>query len=115
MRRRESCDFLSLSVLFDAAKTSATLSSSEIHRRNKVLNEQFASRGLYSENVIGDGNCLFRAISYSLHNHENKHFILRQSVVHYLRCVDNVLPGVKVDITNKSIIQHLKEMEKDGS
>ena len=77
--------------MFDAVNTSAMLSSSEIHQRNKVLEDQLLSRGLLGENVIGDGNCLFRKISHSLYNHENEHLILRHSVDRYLSFDDNVL------------------------
>ena len=45
----------------------------------------FSSFGLQRNPIIGDGNCLFRAISFSLYGHQNNHLQLRNLAVDTLR------------------------------
>jgi len=44
-----------------------------------------SSFGLTRQKTGGDGNCLFRAISRQLYNHENKHAWLRELVIRTIR------------------------------
>ena len=53
----------------------------EIARQDRYL----SSFGLHRNYIVGDGNCLFRAISYSLYGHQNYHQQLRQLAVQTLR------------------------------
>ncbi|CAF3773611.1 unnamed protein product [Rotaria sp. Silwood1] len=48
------------------------------------LSEQLANIGLKKINVLGDGNCFFRAISHQLHRHERDHVHIRSIVISYL-------------------------------
>ncbi|XP_056009326.1 OTU domain-containing protein 1-like [Ostrea edulis] len=45
----------------------------------------FTSFGVQRNPTIGDGNCLFRAISVSLYSHQNNHLQLRNLAVDTLR------------------------------
>ena len=51
--------------------------SLEVIRQDNYLTQY----GLYRNNIIGDGNCLFRSISHSLYGHENQHAILRDMAI----------------------------------
>jgi hypothetical protein len=50
----------------------------------KELNSQLRSMGLYAANTMGDGNCLFRALSDQLYGYPHQHNILREQVCDYL-------------------------------
>ena len=52
--------------------------------RNIELDRFLAADHLLSANVEGDGNCLFRAISYCPNGHQNEHSILRYEVCQHL-------------------------------
>ncbi|TFK37508.1 hypothetical protein BDQ12DRAFT_143460 [Crucibulum laeve] len=51
---------------------------------NQLLNEQLRSLGLYAAPTVGDGNCLFRALSDQLHGTPSKHAQLRQEVCDWI-------------------------------
>ena len=48
-------------------------------------NKYLSSFGLQRNPIIGDGNCLFRSISFSLYDHQDHHLQLRNSAVETLR------------------------------
>ncbi len=68
------------------------------------------------ENVIGDGNCLFRAISLFLYGHENCHGEIRKEVVKYTAEHWETLKSfIFIDDDNlKSKQNYLKYMSTDG-
>ena len=53
----------------------------EYQNQNKYL----SSFGLQRNPIIGDGNCLFRSISFSLYGHQDNHLQLRNLAVETLR------------------------------
>jgi hypothetical protein len=53
----------------------------EYEQQNRYL----ATFGLQRNPIVGDGNCLFRAISFSLFGHEDNHLQLRNMAVETLR------------------------------
>ncbi|GAA5869591.1 hypothetical protein JCM1840_004471 [Sporobolomyces johnsonii] len=50
----------------------------------KVLNAQLREAGLYAANILGDGNCLFRALSDQLYGSPSMHLQLRSEICDYL-------------------------------
>ncbi|EKM52843.1 uncharacterized protein PHACADRAFT_261495, partial [Phanerochaete carnosa HHB-10118-sp] len=48
------------------------------------LNEQLRALGLYAAPTLGDGNCLFRALSDQLHGTPSSHLKLRQDVCNWI-------------------------------
>ncbi|GAA5825367.1 hypothetical protein JCM10212_004091, partial [Sporobolomyces blumeae] len=46
-------------------------------QEEKVLNEQLRENGLYAANILGDGNCLFRALSDQLYGSPSSHLSIR--------------------------------------
>jgi hypothetical protein len=50
-----------------------------------VINDELIKRNLKKEKIIGDGNCLFRAISYVINDgDESGHEVLRHEAVNYI-------------------------------
>ncbi len=52
--------------------------------RNNSVDLQLSSKNLCSIDVIGDGNCYFRALSVYLNGHESDHMTLRQTIIQCL-------------------------------
>ena len=76
--------------------------------------------------IIGDGNCLFRSLSFSLHGAEDKHGEIRADVVNYLRLRPHLRrvvsnhpqEGMGLDSDRRHSLatwnEWLEDMEKDG-
>ncbi|GAA5878152.1 hypothetical protein JCM16303_002860 [Sporobolomyces ruberrimus] len=54
-------------------------------QEEKVLTQQLRESGLYAANILGDGNCLFRALSDQLFGSPSQHFQLREEICKHLR------------------------------
>lgn len=54
---------------------------SEVERQDRYLR----TFGLQRVSIMGDGNCLFRDVSFSLYGHQNNHAYLRNLAVDTLR------------------------------
>ena len=52
----------------------------EVARQDEYLQEY----GLYRTDIVGDGNCLFRAVSFSLYGTEDYHLTLRNIAVDHI-------------------------------
>jgi hypothetical protein len=80
-------------------------------------NRFFLERGIYinvgeilnSDPIVGDGNCLFRAISFSLFGHEDNHLQLRNMAVETLRGNIDIFRDYFIDglVTAEEQIDHL--------
>ena len=53
--------------------------------QQSLLNEEIDTTNINWVSTQGDGNCLFRAISYKIFGNENKHRIVRYLVAFYMR------------------------------
>ena len=69
-------------------------------------------RGMYghrvSKVIVGDGNCMFRAMSFHLYNTQDRHMTVRSKAVHYLRQHPETL---NFDVDSN----YLTIMEKEGT
>ena len=71
--------------MLDAVKKPAPLDAATIKQRNDSINKQLYDKKLHSTDVVGDGNCLFRAISQCVYGSQSKHNELRIiNIVHHL-------------------------------
>ncbi|KAK5165067.1 uncharacterized protein LTR77_009164 [Saxophila tyrrhenica] len=53
-----------------------------------LASEEFpllSSLGLYAANIVGDGNCLFNALSDQIYGDQNQHSAIRARVIEYMR------------------------------
>ncbi|CAF3933714.1 unnamed protein product, partial [Rotaria sordida] len=78
------------------------------------LDEQLGSLGLKKVNIIGDGNCFFRAISHQLHRHENEHLGIRSIAIEYLIYNMNDLSDF-IDETYSTIGNYIEQMSLYGT
>ncbi|GAA5942983.1 OTU domain-containing protein [Sporobolomyces koalae] len=49
-------------------------------QEERVLSQQLRQAGLYAANILGDGNCLFRALSDQMFGSPNHHLQLREQI-----------------------------------
>ena len=83
-------------------------------RKHAVLNNQLHTSGLQAIDVKGDGNCLFRAVSYLLTGSEDAiHAKLRASVAAFVESLGVVLGGV-LDVSAKTLAEHVGVMCTTG-
>lgn len=69
-------------------------------REFQRLEDQIRPLELAIRDVMGDGNCLFRAVSCALHGNENQHMAIRQATVRFMKQhPDNFAPFVEDDMT----------------
>ena len=85
-------------------------------RKHAVLNNKLHARGLQAIDVKGDGNCLFRVVSYLLTGSEDAvhaMLMLCASVAAFVESLGVVLGGV-LDVPTKSLAAHVGEMRTNG-
>ena len=80
--RLESSD--PLSALFSAVKQPANLDSTTVQQRNVCVVKQFSDKHLRSIDVVGDGNCLYRAISLSVYGSQSEHGELHKAIASHM-------------------------------
>ena len=74
--------------------------------------EQLASFGLRLKEMVGDGNCLFRAIADQLDGNEKLHKKYREYAVQFLN--DNKPMFAPFIEDDETIEEFIAEVEKDG-
>jgi hypothetical protein len=77
------------------------------------LNARLKSLGLYAANTVGDGNCLFRALSDQLYGSPAKHLELRQEICNFIEARKDQYAGFIED--DRGIETHLANMRIPGS
>jgi len=90
----------------------------EISRRHATLDSQLESRGLTAAvDVIGDGNCFFRAASLIIHGNESQHVQLRAEIASHIENSGVILDGVVVTSPddNNSFSKHVESMRTNGT
>jgi hypothetical protein len=69
--------------------------------------------GLYAANTMGDGNCLFRALSDQLYGYPHQHSILREQVCDYLATkADKYAAFIDVE---KPFEEYVRTMRQSGT
>ena len=82
-----------------------------IDERVRNLNAQLLHNHLTTTDVIGDGNCFFRALSVCLYGHENEHTTLRSSVANHLRATIVNVSSPDSD----ALLRAVADVARDGS
>jgi hypothetical protein len=102
-------------VIIDAAKKSAVFDPATIQRRNKATDQLLTANKLRSIDAVGDGNCLYRALSVGLRGDKSQHFKLRQDTAHLFSAKFQVIFGVSsLTATDKdSIHQRARVLATD--
>ncbi|BGO95377.1 hypothetical protein NBRC10512_001843 [Rhodotorula toruloides] len=82
----------------------------------QVLRNQLREAGLYAANVLGDGNCLFRALSDQLYGSPSMHLAIRQEVCDYLSShPDRFRLFVDEDSVPGGFDGHVRSMRQPGT
>ncbi|BGP03326.1 hypothetical protein RTBOTA2_006119 [Rhodotorula toruloides] len=82
----------------------------------QVLRNQLREAGLYAANVLGDGNCLFRALSDQLYGSPSMHLAIRQEVCDYLSShPDRFRLFVDEDSVPGGFEGHVRSMRQPGT
>ncbi|KAK4053642.1 hypothetical protein OIO90_003881 [Microbotryomycetes sp. JL221] len=92
------------------------LDGSDPLQEEKVLKAQLSQNGLYLANTLGDGNCLFRALSDQMMGNESSHAIIRHQVCEYLaQNADRYSPYVDEDSVPGGFQGHVASMRQLGT
>ncbi|TNY20217.1 hypothetical protein DMC30DRAFT_266879 [Rhodotorula diobovata] len=82
----------------------------------KVLAAQLKEAHLYAANILGDGNCLFRALSDQLYGSPSMHHAIRQEICDYLAShPDKYRLFVDEDSVKGGFEGHVREMRQNGT
>ena len=67
----------------------------KITRQNAALEAQLSQRDLVTRDVQADGNCLFRAVSFTINGHEGDHEYLRAATASHIENSECILGGLQ--------------------
>ncbi|GAA6002770.1 OTU domain-containing protein [Rhodotorula paludigena] len=82
----------------------------------RVLTAQLREAGLYAANILGDGNCLFRALSDQLYGSPSMHLAIRNEICDYLAShPDKYRLFVDEDSVKGGFEGHVREMRQPGT
>lgn len=81
----------------------------------KRLKDQLTQMGLYAVNTLGDGNCLFRALSDQLYGNPGRHLEIRHQVCNYLAQHESRYKAFVDMDEEESWESHLEQMAKQGT
>lgn len=105
-----SCELLYGVVIVLCVADDAQLYDPE--QSTQLLNQQLRALGLYAAHTIGDGNCLFRALSDQLYGTDSQHLELRKEICDWIASrKDRYAPFVDDE---RGIDEHLRCMRKSG-
>ncbi|CAD6941715.1 unnamed protein product [Tilletia laevis] len=79
----------------------------------KQLTAQLKAMGLYAANTLGDGNCLFRALSDQLYGYPNQHPHIRHAICDYLQSHPEKYAGFVDDA--KPFDAYVRNMREQGT
>ncbi|KAK0539543.1 hypothetical protein OC835_001095 [Tilletia horrida] len=79
----------------------------------KQLTAQLKAMGLYAANTLGDGNCLFRALSDQLYGYPNQHLHIRHAICDYLQAHPEKYAGFVDDA--KPFDAYVRNMREQGT
>lgn len=65
--------------------------------------------------IGGDGNCLFRAISYNLFGHEDAHFSLRSIIERFETCNSSIFEKRMTMVNESTFTEHLKQLYRPNT
>jgi hypothetical protein len=110
---RESCGSTAVNNnqrQLDAGLLASRQVTEEVFSRHQALLQYLTNR-----NVIGDGNCFYRAACYSLHGSDACHTELRQELADYVLKQGSVLGGL-VSATDNSVMfsKYVQALLTDG-
>ncbi|KAL1701762.1 hypothetical protein EV121DRAFT_262734 [Schizophyllum commune] len=89
------------------------ISPSDPENNGRLLTEQLRGLGLYAADTLGDGNCLFRALSDQLYGSPSRHALLRARVCDWIEAHgERYAPFVEDE---RGLEAHLRCMRENGT
>ncbi|KAF8127718.1 hypothetical protein EV363DRAFT_1344455 [Boletus edulis] len=82
-------------------------------QNTQLLTEQLRSLGLYAAHTLGDGNCLFRALSDQLHGSPSHHLQLRKDICDWIETHSQRYEPFCED--ERGLTAHLRCMREQGT
>ncbi|KAH7882750.1 hypothetical protein F5I97DRAFT_1939324 [Phlebopus sp. FC_14] len=79
----------------------------------QLLTEQLRSLGLYAAHTVGDGNCLFRALSDQLYGSPSQHLQLRKDICDWIESYSQRYEPFCED--ERGLTAHLRCMREQGA
>lgn len=88
----------------------------EVSDHHRALKQYFKSRGLTTINVLGDGNCFYRAACYGLHGCGTWHADLHRRNAEYVMQAGSLLEGLVSAANNTELFSkyYVEAMLTDG-
>lgn len=73
-------------ILHEISKTQTIeLQNVDEHQMQVIQQDEYLHQyGLYRAHIQGDGNCLFRSVSFGLYGTEDHHYALRELAVNHI-------------------------------
>ncbi|CED82713.1 OTU (ovarian tumor)-like cysteine protease [Phaffia rhodozyma] len=87
--------------------------SMDVATYERELKAQLASMGLYASNTVGDGNCMFRALSDQLYGTPKEHMSLRREICDYLDANIDIFEFFVDD--GRPFAEHMRAMRENGT
>ncbi|KAK0093486.1 hypothetical protein PV326_013432 [Microctonus aethiopoides] len=79
------------------------------------MNQSINKKKFIEIDIVGDGNCLFRAISFFLYNTQDKHALVRQTIVEYITKVWNKMSReIKIEHEIFNVAEYRDKMSRLG-
>jgi hypothetical protein len=83
--------------------------------RHRALEQDLSSRGLTTIDVLGDGNCFYRAACYGLYGCDTWHADLRRRNAEYVMQAGSLLEGLVSAANNTELFsKYVEAMLTDG-
>jgi len=100
-------------VVTDKLPLSFDVVNSEVETdKLPIIFDFLSENGINSKEILGDGNCLFRAISQAVYGTEDKHVELRKQAIGYINDNQDTLLGFIHD--NETFKQYIKRLSQNG-
>ena len=101
------CNQITRSLISKKALASASKPNKTTDIQTFLLNS-----GRKIHPIIGDGNCLFRAISYAILNTEDHHFMVRSHIVRLINLNSSTFSQYLMPINQPTITEQVKYMSR---
>ena len=106
---------MSLSKFFSfGEKKTNSVSGREILARNDNVKTLIKKRGFREVNIIGDGNCFYRAVSHLLFGSQTTHHEIRCAVANYIEKNGSILTSL-LNETNINFQKYIKALMTSGN
>ena len=110
-KRKQCCELRKCHLISQGFSIQSAAKSAPGTSCNDTIDSYLLKSGRKIHNIKGDGNCLFRTISYALLNTEDHHHFIRSSIVRLINLNDGVFSQFLMPVINQlSISEQVRHM-----